>query len=95
MGSVIRSLVVMAPSKAPLDQERPSSAYSQSSVAAAFVSTPLDRLQLQSEGSAIWAISQSSPSDQLEEMIVAGRYADGLGLLKALPEGCGVDKVGS
>ncbi len=93
LGSIIRSLAVMAPSIAPIDQEHQSIYSSQASMTGVFVSTPLDRLQLQSEGSAIWAISQASPSDQLEEMIFEGRYADGLGLLRALPEGCGVDKV--
>lgn len=53
-------------------------------VAAVYVSVPNDKLQLQTDGSTIWVIQKESWRDQLDEMIMLGRFTDGLGLVNSL-----------
>ncbi|KAJ9113908.1 hypothetical protein QFC19_000102 [Naganishia cerealis] len=53
-------------------------------VAAVYVSIPNDKLQLQTDGTTIWAIQKESWRDQLDEMIQLGRFTDGLGLVRSL-----------
>lgn len=49
-----------------------------------YVSVPNDKLQLQTDGSTIWVIQKESWRDQLDEMIMLGRFTDGLGLVNSL-----------
>jgi hypothetical protein len=53
-------------------------------VAAVYVSTPNDKLQLTTDGNTIWALRQETWRDQLDEMIKLGRFDDGLGLVRSL-----------
>lgn len=65
-------------------------------VAAVYVSTPNDKLQLTTDGSTIWALRQEAWRDQLDEMIKLGRFDDGLGLVKSLrriPSGLNKDDL--
>jgi hypothetical protein len=53
-------------------------------VAAVYVSVPNDKLQLQTDGSTMWVIQKESWRDQLDEMVMLGRFTDGLGLVNSL-----------
>ncbi|KAJ9116996.1 hypothetical protein QFC22_004654 [Naganishia vaughanmartiniae] len=65
-------------------------------VTAVYMSVPNDKLQLQTDGSTIWAMQKEGWRDQLDEMIMLGRFTDGLGLVKSLrriPNSIGKDDL--
>ncbi|KAJ9101777.1 hypothetical protein QFC21_003116 [Naganishia friedmannii] len=65
-------------------------------ISAVYVSVPNDKLQLQTDGSTIWAIQKEGWRDQLDEMIILGRFTDGLGLvgsLRRIPDSIGKEDL--
>lgn len=51
---------------------------------ALFASTPVDKVQLQSTGSTVWALEMSGVDVQLDELTAEGRFAEALSLLDAV-----------
>ncbi|KAF8634148.1 hypothetical protein AX15_001050 [Amanita polypyramis BW_CC] len=56
------------------------------------VTTPVDRAMAASEGSTIWQISMKTWSEQLDELVLEGRYSDALALLGVIDEAILPDK---
>lgn len=49
-----------------------------------YVSTPNDKLQLQTDGCTLWGLRREPWRDQVDELLRRGWFADGLGLVRSL-----------
>lgn len=58
------------------------------------VTTPTDRTAATAEGSSIWHFEMKPWADQLDELVLAGRYSDALKLLETIDARSLPDKVG-
>jgi hypothetical protein len=67
---------------------------SPSSKAPLFVlTTPIDKVAAASEGSSIWQFTMNPWSEQIDELVFAGKYSDALALLDSVEEPLLPDKV--
>lgn len=53
-------------------------------VVAVYVTTPNDKLQLQTDGCTLWALRREPWRDQVDEVLRNGWFSDGLGLVRSL-----------
>ena len=58
------------------------------------MTTPTDRTAAAAEGSSIWQFSMKPWSEQIDELVLAGKYSDALALLDTIDEALLPDKVG-
>ena len=59
------------------------------------MTTPTDRTAAAAEGSFIWQFSMKPWSEQIDELVLAGKYSDALALLDTIDEALLPDKVGT
>ena len=57
------------------------------------MTTPTDRTAAAAEGSSIWQFSMKSWSEQIDELVLAGKYSDALALVDTIDEILLPDKV--
>lgn len=57
------------------------------------LTTPVDKIAAASEGSSIWRFTMKPWAEQIDELVLAGKYSDALALLDILDEDQLPDKV--
>lgn len=57
------------------------------------LTTPLDKTAAANEGSSLWRFAIKPWAEQIDELVLAGRYSDALELLDTLDDGVLSDKV--
>jgi hypothetical protein len=58
---------------------------------ALYMTTPVDKIQLQSEGTTLWALQGKNWKEMLEDLVKEGKFEDARGLLKGLKGKKGLD----
>ena len=57
------------------------------------ISTPADKATAAAEGSSVWQFTMKPWSDQIDELVVHGKYSDALDLLNSLDDSMLADRV--